>query len=251
MADRWYRWNFTTKIFEYSDDYGGAWTPHGLDAANLTQGTIATARLGSGSASASKYLRGDQVWSQPASSELSDNNNLAKLNATNAFTGANSFATNPLNLLVGQIKFPASQNASSDSNTLDDYEEGTYTPVLTNITLGNGTLSGSYVKVGRLVCINVFLIIGTTTSYSAGNAWRFGLPFTVDATLGFQVTGIGIATDAGVGHYTFIVNAESSNVNCVLVQTGSSIPGGFTNTSPFTWNAGDYVRFTLVYPASA
>jgi hypothetical protein len=33
-----------------------------LDAAKITTGTIATARLGSGTASSSNYLRGDQSW---------------------------------------------------------------------------------------------------------------------------------------------------------------------------------------------
>lgn len=32
------------------------------DAANLTTGTVATARLGSGTANSSSYLRGDQTW---------------------------------------------------------------------------------------------------------------------------------------------------------------------------------------------
>jgi hypothetical protein len=55
----------------------------------------------------------------------------------------------------GQMKFPASQNASADANTLDDYEEGTWTPTIG----GSGGQSGQaysiqvgwYVKVGRLV----------------------------------------------------------------------------------------------------
>src|SRR4030066_820181 len=38
--------------------------------------------------------------------------------------------TPSINLTGGQIKFPATQNASADANTLDDYEEGTFTPTL-------------------------------------------------------------------------------------------------------------------------
>ena len=37
-----------------------------LDAAKLTSGTVATARLGSGSASSTTYLRGDGTWSTPS-----------------------------------------------------------------------------------------------------------------------------------------------------------------------------------------
>jgi hypothetical protein len=54
------------------------------------------------------------------------------------------------------ITFPATQSASSDANTLDDYEEGTWTPVITAQTgsLTAYTSSGIYTKVGRTVYIN-------------------------------------------------------------------------------------------------
>ena len=72
------------------------------------------------------------------------------------------------------ITFPSAQVASTDVNTLDDYEEGTW-----NATLG-GTATytantGSYVKIGRLVYVFMFLQVnaigtGSTTTIS-------GLPF--------------------------------------------------------------------------
>ena len=58
---------------------------------------------------------------------------------------------------AGQIKFPATQNASADANTLDDYEEGTWTIVVTS---AGGTITpseyvnGQYTKVGRSVTIS-------------------------------------------------------------------------------------------------
>jgi hypothetical protein len=53
------------------------------------------------------------------------------------------------------ISFPATQSASSDANTLDDYEEGTFTPTFTNLG-GSAIKSGAYVKVGRMVYVNIF-----------------------------------------------------------------------------------------------
>ena len=63
-----------------------------------------------------------------------------------------------LSIPYGQIKFPATQNASSDANTLDDYEEGTYNVTMTPSTSGSitsqtGFTSMSYTKVGRVVTI--------------------------------------------------------------------------------------------------
>jgi hypothetical protein len=87
--------------------------------------------------------------------------------------------TGLLTLPFGQIKFPASQNASSDANTLDDYEEGTFTPVISNGTTNVSAYywqAGTYRKIGNLVWIQVQIsvyIVGLTS----GNLQITGLPF--------------------------------------------------------------------------
>jgi hypothetical protein len=94
------------------------------------------------------------------------------------------------------ITFPATQSASSDANTLDDYEEGSFTPTFafssgtTGITYVNQI--GRYIKVGTLVYIQFFCQLSNKGS-SAGNLELTGLPF----TLGFVQDGyfcIGIQT---------------------------------------------------------
>ena len=60
------------------------------------------------------------------------------------------------------IAFPATQSASSNANTLDDYEEGTWTP-----TWNGGSLSvsqSSYVKIGQLVYIDLDITFGSSAS---------------------------------------------------------------------------------------
>src|ERR1035437_2045665 len=74
---------------------------------------------------------------------------LARLSVQNTFSNTSGqIIQGPLDLTgasAGQIKFPASQNASSDANTLDDYEEGTWTPAD-----GSGAgLSFTSVEIGR------------------------------------------------------------------------------------------------------
>jgi len=84
-------------------------------------------------------------------------------------------------LPVGQIKFPATQNASTGANTLDDYEEGTWTP-----TDGSGaslsfTLADcQYLKIGQFVIAN-FGITYPVTANGAGVRIA-GLPFTSQTT---------------------------------------------------------------------
>jgi len=125
-----------------------------------------------------------------AVADASLSSNVPLKNGTNAFTGANSFATNPLDLLVGQLKFPATQNASSDANTLDDVEKGTWTPVLTFATPGNLSVVysvqyGAYTKIGNLVMLHFNIATSTFTHTTAsGNAQITGLPFTSLDTAG-------------------------------------------------------------------
>lgn len=106
-------------------------------------------------------------------------------NGTNSLTFYDSeLAANVLQLTAagvvsvpkGQLKFPATQNASADVNTLDDYEEGTWTPSVG----GNATYTqqiGRYTKIGRVVYIMCLLQINVLGTGSANVI--SGLPFTV------------------------------------------------------------------------
>ena len=64
-------------------------------------------------------------------------------------------ALGPISLSAGQLQFPASQNASTNANTLDDYEEGTWTPTVTLVGGAGNTVpvystnSGRYTKIGN------------------------------------------------------------------------------------------------------
>jgi hypothetical protein len=81
------------------------------------------------------------------------------------------------------IAFPADQTtvgASSDANTLDDYEEGTWTPsysaAFTGTYAANGQV-GRYTKVGRLVAAYFWIQVSTVTG--SGGIQLNGLPFAV------------------------------------------------------------------------
>jgi len=75
------------------------------------------------------------------------------------------------------ITFTAAQTASSNANTLDDYEEGTWTPVATAAS-GSATFAstGVYTKIGNVVILYASITI--TSAGSGGGLINFtGVPF--------------------------------------------------------------------------
>jgi hypothetical protein len=77
------------------------------------------------------------------------------------------------------ITFPATQSASSDANTLDDYEEGTWTATLIGATTAPSTpvtATGYYTKVGNLVTV-FFRFTNVDTTGASGLMQITGLPF--------------------------------------------------------------------------
>jgi hypothetical protein len=80
------------------------------------------------------------------------------------------------------ITFPATQNPSADTNTLDDYEEGTWTPsfVYSSGSSTYATQSGSYVKVGRLVTVSAIIVLSNRSTASGSVA--VDLPFNSQGT---------------------------------------------------------------------
>lgn len=85
-----------------------------------------------------------------------------------------------VSLPFGKIQFPVTQSPSAGANTLDDYEEGTWTPTIAGggvVGATYTTQSGTYTKIGRQVTINCTV---TLSGFSAagGNYTRIaGLPF--------------------------------------------------------------------------
>jgi len=159
-----------------------------LNAIPGTAGSVGTAYLVDGSVTPAKLSTGGPSWD--TSSNLTVNG-LLNISAATA----------------GQIQFPATQNASANANTLDDYEEGTFTPTLTAASGSNGglTATGSYTKIGRLVYVSLGL-----TSISKG-------------TLSGQLA---------VGGLPFSVSLINSTATCRWDLGGGTPPSGMTLICP-------------------
>ena len=101
---------------------------------------------------------------------------------TGALNTSSTFTTSGALTASNGIAFPATQAASSNPNTLDDYEEGTWTPavygssnpgVYANLSGANGW----YTKIGREIKASAFIIHGSTFTLSGAYVIS-GLPFT-------------------------------------------------------------------------
>ena len=92
---------------------------------------------------------------------------------------------------VAQIGFLASQSASGDANTLDDYEEGSFTPSVVDTDGSDKSQSyssnrvGRYTKIGNLVHFQLYVEMTSLGTLTTGDAASIiGLPFTADSTTG-------------------------------------------------------------------
>ena len=128
----------------------------------------------------------------------------------------------------GQVVFPAIQNPSTDPNTLDDYVEGNWTPVLTFTTPGDVSVTyseqvGRYTKIGRLVIVSCSITTSAFThTTAAGSAVISGLPFTAE-NAGTQLFR-GALTWQGItkANYTDISLAVVQNATTTRLQASGS-----------------------------
>lgn len=130
-----------------------------LTSPTVTTPTISSPVL-SGSATGTYTLAGTPTLTSPT---------------INSPTIATPTITGLITASGGQIAFPATQSASADANTLDDYEEGTWTPAVGG-TATYTTQTGVYTKIGRVVYIYCSLTINAIGTGSATTI--SGLPFT-------------------------------------------------------------------------
>jgi hypothetical protein len=138
------------------------------------------------------------------------------------------------------ITFPSTQSASSDANTLDDYEEGTWTPSLG----GNTTYlqrTGTYRKVGGLVYVTGIIQISTL---GTGTANGFtGFPFTCNAgprnTLAVTYWGAAVGS---LSYLAFYIGTGTSAGTMAVTTAASTVLDGYS-----VFQNGTYVIFSGCY----
>ena len=150
------------------------------------------------------------------------------------------------------ITFPATQSASSNANTLDDYEEGTWTPAIRGSgTAGtyqqSGATAGAYTKVGNLVTIICNIQLTTITGGGTGYLQITGIPFSNSETAqgAVQMQGLDMTTN-----YTWLtaMPTTTGTTTWYLSESGDNQAGSDFPISGVSSN--DVIRFTATYRAS-
>ena len=204
--------NFTEMSFMSANgnDYAAIW---GVCASHTSSATTGAIVFGTANAAA--------VASERMRIDSSGNVTLQK----NISVGAASPTTSGTG-----ITFPSTASPSTDAYTLDDYREGTYTPVVSSITgtITSYTSSASYIKIGRVVTIGYIITI-TNNGTGAGNV-LMTLPFTI----GSQYCS-GVARENALTGNTVQVFGNPSGtqvlfnyLNTYPAVTGSSFIGSLT-----------------------
>jgi len=157
--------------------------------------------IGTGNATNYYQDNGEHVWRTAPSGTAG---NPITFTQVLSVSGGNSLALEGATSQAGTgITFPATQSASTDANTLDDYEEGTWTGFISDGT-NNATMdrnTGWYVKIGRQVTVTGWF--RSTSLGSVTGAIRLtGLPFAINvangaACAGTVANGLGFAITAG------------------------------------------------------
>ena len=158
----------------------------------------------------------------------------------NAMTFRTSYTDRVSILASGGLTFNGDTAAA---NALDDYEEGSWTPI---VAFGGGTSGitygtqfGRYVKIGELVMLQCTISM-TSKGSSTGAARIQGMPFNQGGT-GFHCTGMQMFNFTGGTEYVVAQTAGSSN-EVAVIRLGADQS---LDSSDFANNTG--IRFSIVY----
>ena len=141
------------------------------------------------------------------------------------------------------VAFPATQSASSDANTLDDYEEGTWTPSLGG-TATYSQQAGTYKKVGALVYVSAILQVAILGTGSASQI--SGFPFACSAGPRNALSAAYWASTVGnISYLAFYLGSGTTSNLVATIAAANTVQDGYG-----LFQSGTYVMFSGCYHAS-
>ncbi|MFJ3663165.1 hypothetical protein ACIPPM_22170 [Streptomyces sp. NPDC090119] len=159
----------------------------------------------------------------------------------------------PRTWVVGEVVSAATMNQEIRDQFNSMFGAWTaYTPTWTastNPALGNGTLSGRYMKIGRTVLCEVTLTTGSTTTYGSG-VYSFGVPVPAAAS-GIDPVGTARLTAGSTYIGQCSLGSGQSAMNATFPASGSPASAANMNgTAPATLAAGHILRMFITYEAA-
>jgi hypothetical protein len=156
-----------------------------------------------------------------------------------AMVGPTGFAN------LSGITFPATQVPSADANTLDDYEEGTWTVTdQSGAGLTFGSNKGTYTKIGSMVYFAFDITFPVTAN---GTGIKFSLPFTIGS-----VPSGGASGSLGGGFVTYSEYTSAITGGYTLAATATMILYGISGATITNANqSGKEFALAGFYRASA
>ncbi|MEU1122123.1 hypothetical protein ABZ371_00685 [Streptomyces sp. NPDC005899] len=129
-----------------------------------------------------------------------------------------------------------------------------YTPVwgaaTTAPNIGDGVLTGRYLKIGRRVELVIKQTMGATTTYGSG-AYTWTIPF-LSANQGVDYLGSSRLVGASAWHGQCVLSGNASVMSPVFPANASStLSTTLTGTTPKTLLNGDVLRMHITYQSAA
>jgi hypothetical protein len=171
--------------------------------------------------------------------------------------------TRPTSPVTGMTIYETNTNAYALYDGSDWVYQGrvlSYTPVMTEWTLGNGSLTGHYLQIGKFVRGVLTFEFGSTSvaSSTPGLGPLFSPPVPVSTVTVFaHEYGMGAAQDLSTG-FSAPVQVRNGTGRTFRPQPMSKASltdyvtstSGLSNTIPFTWDTGDLIKFSFHYLAA-
>jgi hypothetical protein len=120
-----------------------------------------------------------------------------------------------------------------------------WTASTTNPTIGNGTITGAYTQIGKMVFVRIQITMGSTTTYGSGQ-YSISLPVAPVATQAIQAL---LTDDSGAVRYDGVCWL-TTGTGIFRIVVGYTASAGMTATSPITLATSDSLVITGWYEGS-
>jgi hypothetical protein len=169
------------------------------------------------------------------------------------FTAANGVNIDGLLVKDGLLPAGNIQPLNLVAGTGSTWVEQSYTPTFTNITIGNGTVTGKFIQIGKTVHFWAKFVFGSTSAITASP--YVSLPVNASANYDFShALATIIILDLSASRYyngvaTWDTNARAS-INHVRSDGNYTFLEASSSAAPMTWATGDILGVHGSYQAA-